>query len=183
MIGIVMGSQSDLATMRHCGETLEALEVPYEIRILSAHRTPAAAADYAAAARGRGLQVIIAAAGGAAHLAGVLAAKTTLPVLGVPMQTASLGGFDSLCSIVQMPSGIPVGTLAIGRAGAVNAALLAVSILSLANPAIAERLAAHREKLKSSALEDDQRLSATLAARDPSVPLGRALQAAGFKID
>jgi 5-(carboxyamino)imidazole ribonucleotide mutase len=128
-VGLIMGSQSDWTTMRHTAETLEALGVPFEARIISAHRTPMRA--YASAAQGRGLKVIVAGAGGAAHLPGMTAALTPLPVLGVPVESAALKGQDSLLSIVQMPAGIPVGTLAIGRAGAVNAALLAASIVGL----------------------------------------------------
>jgi 5-(carboxyamino)imidazole ribonucleotide mutase len=130
-VGLIMGSQSDWATMRHAAETLEALGVPFEARIISAHRTPKRMMSYAAAAKGRGLKVIIAGAGGAAHLPGMTASMTPLPVLGVPVESAALKGQDSLLSIVQMPAGIPVGTLAIGRAGAVNAALLAGSIVGL----------------------------------------------------
>jgi len=132
-VGLIMGSQSDWATMRHAAETLEALGVPFEARIISAHRTPKRMMSYAAAAKGRGLKVIIAGAGGAAHLPGMTASMTPLPVLGVPVESAALKGQDSLLSIVQMPAGIPVGTLAIGRAGAVNAGLLAASIVGLGN--------------------------------------------------
>ena len=130
-VGLIMGSQSDWATMRHAAEILEALGVPFEARIVSAHRTPKRMMSYAAAAKGRGLKVIIAGAGGAAHLPGMTASMTPLPVLGVPVESAALKGQDSLLSIVQMPAGIPVGTLAIGRAGAVNAGLLAASIVGL----------------------------------------------------
>jgi 5-(carboxyamino)imidazole ribonucleotide mutase len=130
-VGLIMGSQSDWATMRHAAETLAALGVPFEARIISAHRTPKRMMSYAAAAKGRGLKVIIAGAGGAAHLPGMTASMTPLPVLGVPVESAALKGQDSLLSIVQMPAGIPVGTLAIGRAGAVNAGLLAASIVGL----------------------------------------------------
>ena len=139
-----MGSQSDWPTMRHAAAMLERLGVAFEARIVSAHRTPDRLAAYAKAARGRGLRVIIAGAGGAAHLPGMCAAWTALPVLGVPIESHALKGQDSLLSIVQMPAGIPVGTLAIGRAGAVNAALLAAAILALGDPALAERLDAHR---------------------------------------
>jgi len=132
-VGLIMGSQSDWATMKHAAETLEALGVPFEARIVSAHRTPKRMVSYAATAKGRGLKVIIAGAGGAAHLPGMTAALTPLPVLGVPVESAALKGQDSLLSIVQMPAGIPVGTLAIGRAGAINAALLAASIVGLDN--------------------------------------------------
>jgi len=135
-VGLIMGSQSDWATMRHAAETLESLGVPFEARIISAHRTPKRMMSYAAAAKGRGLKVIIAGAGGAAHLPGMTASMTPLPVLGVPVESAALKGQDSLLSIVQMPAGIPVGTLAIGRAGAVNAALLAGSIVGLGDAKI-----------------------------------------------
>ena len=131
LVGVIMGSQSDWTTMRHATETLAALGVPFEARIVSAHRTPKRMMSYASGARARGLKVIIAGAGGAAHLPGMTAAMTPLPVLGVPVESAALKGQDSLLSIVQMPAGIPVGTLAIGRAGAVNAALLAASIVGL----------------------------------------------------
>jgi 5-(carboxyamino)imidazole ribonucleotide mutase len=139
-----MGSQSDWATMSHTSKTLAALQVPHECRIVSAHRTPDRLRDYAASARGRGLRVIIAGAGGAAHLPGMAAAWTALPVLGVPVESHALKGMDSLLSIVQMPAGIPVGTLAIGRAGAINAALLAAAILATTDPSLAERLEAWR---------------------------------------
>lgn len=130
-VGLIMGSQSDWSTMRHAAETLEALGVPFEARIISAHRTPKRMMAYASSAKGRGLKVIIAGAGGAAHLPGMTASMTPLPVLGVPVESAALKGQDSLLSIVQMPAGIPVGTLAIGRAGSINAALLAASIVGL----------------------------------------------------
>ncbi len=143
-IGIIMGSQSDWETMRHAADTLRSLDVTVETCIVSAHRTPDRLADYAKTAVGRGLKVIIAGAGGAAHLPGMCAAWTTLPVLGVPVESHMLKGMDSLLSIVQMPAGVPVGTLAIGKAGAVNSALLAAAILALSDPALAERLAAHR---------------------------------------
>jgi 5-(carboxyamino)imidazole ribonucleotide mutase len=144
LVGVIMGSQSDWATLRHAAETLTALGVAHEARIVSAHRTPDRLAEYAKTAAARGLKVIIAGAGGAAHLPGMCAAWTTLPVFGVPVESATLKGLDSLLSIVQMPAGIPVGTLAIGRAGAVNAALLAVAVLALDDPALAARLAAFR---------------------------------------
>lgn len=143
-VGIVMGSQSDWATMKHAAEMLERLEVAHELRIVSAHRTPDRLAEYAGTARSRGLSVIVAGAGGAAHLPGMCAAHTSLPVLGVPVQSQALSGMDSLLSIVQMPAGVPVGTLAIGKAGAVNAALLAASILGLADPALMARIDAFR---------------------------------------
>jgi 5-(carboxyamino)imidazole ribonucleotide mutase len=144
LVGIIMGSRSDWETMRHAAETLASLDVPHETRVVSAHRTPRRLFDYAAAAAGRGLRVIIAGAGGAAHLPGMAASMTALPVLGVPVESHALKGMDSLLSIVQMPAGIPVGTLAIGRAGAVNAGLLAAAILALADAGLAERLAAWR---------------------------------------
>ena len=143
-IGIIMGSQSDWETMRHAHEILHELEIPHEVKIVSAHRTPDRMADYARAAKGRGLKVIIAGAGGAAHLPGMTAALTPLPVLGVPMESKALKGMDSLLSIVQMPGGVPVGTLAIGSSGAKNAAILAVSILATTNDAIMTRLEAFR---------------------------------------
>ncbi len=146
VVGIIMGSQSDWATMTHAAETLTALGVPHECRIVSAHRTPDRLREYAATARKRGLRVIVAGAGGAAHLPGMAAAWTSLPVLGVPVESHALKGMDSLLSIVQMPAGIPVGTLAIGRAGAINAALLAASILATTDEALAERLDAWRER-------------------------------------
>ncbi len=144
LVGIVMGSQSDWATLKHAADTLERLGIAHEARIVSAHRTPDRLAEYARGARDRGLRVIVAGAGGAAHLPGMCAAWTPLPVLGVPVESAALNGVDSLLSIVQMPAGIPVGTLAIGRPGAVNAALLAASILALSDPALADRLDAYR---------------------------------------
>lgn len=144
IVGIVMGSRSDWPTLGHAAATLEKLLVPYEARVVSAHRTPDRLAAYAKGARGRGIRVIIAGAGGAAHLPGMCAAFTALPVLGVPVESAALKGMDSLLSIVQMPPGVPVGTLAIGQAGAVNAALLAAAILALADPALAARLDAWR---------------------------------------
>ncbi len=146
VVGLIMGSQSDWETMRHAARTLDELEIAYEARIVSAHRTPARLYEYAATARERGLKVIIAGAGGAAHLPGMTAAITTLPVLGVPVESHALKGQDSLLSIVQMPAGVPVGTLAIGRAGAVNAALLAASVLSLGDARLSDRLAAWRER-------------------------------------
>ena len=139
-VGIIMGSQSDWQTMQHAAQTLERLLIPYETRIVSAHRTPERLYDYARAAQGRGLKVIIAGAGGAAHLPGMTAAMTPLPVLGVPVESRTLNGVDSLLSIVQMPGGVPVATFAIGSAGAVNAALFAAAILALADPAAARAL-------------------------------------------
>jgi 5-(carboxyamino)imidazole ribonucleotide mutase len=144
LVGVIMGSRSDWETLRHTAETLEKLAIAHETRVVSAHRTPERLFDYAKQAAGRGLKVIIAGAGGAAHLPGMAASMTHLPVLGVPVQSAALAGVDSLLSIVQMPAGVPVGTLAIGRAGAVNAALLAASILALEDAALATRLIAWR---------------------------------------
>jgi 5-(carboxyamino)imidazole ribonucleotide mutase len=151
-----MGSQSDWSVMRHAEETLLALEVESEVRIVSAHRTPDRLAEYAKGAELRGLKIIIAGAGGAAHLPGMCAAWTTLPVLGVPVRSRSLSGIDSLLSIVQMPAGVPVATLAIGRAGAVNAGLLAAAILALGDPALAHRLAAWRTAQTQSVMEQPQ---------------------------
>lgn len=145
LVGIIMGSQSDWATMCHASEILAALGVAHETRIISAHRTPDRLVDYAKSAKGRGLNVIIAGAGGAAHLPGMAAAMTELPVLGVPVESKALSGMDSLLSIVQMPGGIPVGTLAIGKAGAINAGLMAAAILALNDPELAQRLAAWRQ--------------------------------------
>ena len=146
LVGIVMGSQSDWDTMKHAADMLRQFEIAYEARVMSAHRTPDVVLEYAATAESRGLKVIIAGAGGAAHLAGVAASKTTLPILGVPIQSKALQGLDSLLSIVQMPAGIPVATLAIGNAGATNAALLAVAILALSNPALSSRLKQYRQE-------------------------------------
>jgi 5-(carboxyamino)imidazole ribonucleotide mutase len=143
-VAIIMGSQSDWATMKHCAATLDALEVAHDARIVSAHRTPDRLVAFAKGAKAEGFKVVIAGAGGAAHLPGMTASMTALPVLGVPIESKALAGVDSLHSIVQMPAGIPVGTLAIGRAGAVNAALLAAAVLALNDDALAERLAAWR---------------------------------------
>jgi 5-(carboxyamino)imidazole ribonucleotide mutase len=144
LVGVIMGSQSDWETMKHAANTLEALGIPFETRIVSAHRTPDLLFEYSGSAEGRGLQVIIAGAGGAAHLPGMAAAKTSLPILGVPVESHSLKGMDSLLSIVQMPAGIPVATLAIGRPGAINAALLAAAILGVRYPEIRARLNQYR---------------------------------------
>ncbi len=152
-IAIVMGSQSDWPTMRFAAETLEALRLDYEARIVSAHRTPLRMVDFATTARDDGFKVIIAGAGGAAHLPGMIASMTTLPVLGVPVESKALHGQDSLLSIVQMPGGVPVGTLAIGKAGAINAALLAASILSLADQELAARLAEWRARQTNAVAE------------------------------
>jgi 5-(carboxyamino)imidazole ribonucleotide mutase len=146
LVGIVMGSRSDWETMRHAAETLEALGVPFEARVVSAHRTPRRLVAYATEARDRGLKAIIAGAGGAAHLPGMVASMTPLPVFGVPVESAALKGMDSLLSIVQMPAGIPVGTLAIGRAGAVNAALIAAAVLALSDPDLARAVDAWRQR-------------------------------------
>jgi 5-(carboxyamino)imidazole ribonucleotide mutase len=160
LVGLIMGSRSDWETMRHAAETLDALSVPHETRVVSAHRTPDLLFEYAAGAEARGLEVLIAGAGGAAHLPGMTAAKTALPVLGVPVESKALSGIDSLLSIVQMPAGVPVATLAIGRAGAVNAALLAAAILARKHEPIRAALARYR---------DDQ-TRAVLAAPDPREP-------------
>ncbi|HWY24123.1 MAG TPA: 5-(carboxyamino)imidazole ribonucleotide mutase [Nevskia sp.] len=148
-----MGSRSDWETMAHAAKALDNLDVPYETRVVSAHRTPDLLFEYAAAAAGRGIQVIIAGAGGAAHLPGMASSKTRLPVLGVPVQSKTLSGLDSLLSIVQMPAGVPVGTLAIGNAGATNAALLACAILALSDPALAHRLDQFRAMQTAQVLE------------------------------
>jgi 5-(carboxyamino)imidazole ribonucleotide mutase len=153
-VGIIMGSQSDWETMRHTAETLDRLGIPHEAKIASAHRTPDRVHRYASTAQQRGLKAIIAGAGGAAHLAGVVAATTQLPVLGVPMQSQSLGGLDSLLSIAQMPAGIPVATFAIGRAGAVNAALYAAAIIALSDPKVAAALTAFRQAQSEAVPED-----------------------------
>lgn len=145
-VGVIMGSKSDWETMKQAAAMLDQLEIPYEKRVISAHRAPELLREYCRSAQDRGLKVIIAGAGGAAHLAGVAAAQTPLPVLGVPMQSSALGGLDSLLSTVQMPKGIPVGTLALGPAGAANAALLAAAILALSDSALARRLQAFREQ-------------------------------------
>jgi 5-(carboxyamino)imidazole ribonucleotide mutase len=147
LVGIIMGSQSDWDTMRHADEILTRFGVPHENKVVSAHRTPTAMADYASTAVGRGLAVIIAGAGGAAHLPGMVAAQTVVPVIGVPVQSAALGGLDSLLSIVQMPKGVPVATVAIGVAGAANAGLLAVAILAISQPELRAKLQAYRDEM------------------------------------
>jgi len=154
LVAVVMGSSSDWETMRHAVEMLERLDVPHERHIVSAHRTPAWLAEFASGAEGRGVEVIIAGAGGAAHLPGMVAAQTVLPVLGVPVQSGALQGLDSLLSIVQMPGGVPVGTLAIGKAGATNAALLAVAILSNSRKDLRERLRAFRDAQTQTVLQE-----------------------------
>ena len=153
LVGVIMGSRSDWETMRLTAETLDKLGVPYERRVLSAHRTPDLLFEYAATAELRGLEVIVAGAGGAAHLPGMISAKTILPVLGVPVQSKALNGLDSLLSIVQMPGGVPVGTLAIGNAGATNAALLAAAILGVKHPPIREAVRRFREEQTRAVLE------------------------------
>jgi 5-(carboxyamino)imidazole ribonucleotide mutase len=153
VVGLIMGSRSDWETMRHAAETLDALGVPFEKKVVSAHRTPDLLFEYAAGAEARGLQVIVAGAGGSAHLPGMTAAKTALPVLGVPVESKTLQGMDSLLSIVQMPAGVPVGTLAIGRAGAVNAALLAAAIVARGDAAVRERLRQFRAEQTQAVLD------------------------------
>jgi 5-(carboxyamino)imidazole ribonucleotide mutase len=148
LVGVIMGSKSDWETLRHGSEVLDQLGVPHEVRVVSAHRTPDLMFEYAETAASRGLEVIVAGAGGAAHLPGMVAAKTWVPVLGVPVESSALKGLDSLLSIVQMPAGVPVGTLAIGRAGAINAALLAASIVSRGRPEVADALARYRAEQK-----------------------------------
>jgi 5-(carboxyamino)imidazole ribonucleotide mutase len=161
LVAIIMGSRSDWETMTHAARTLETLGVPHEVRVVSAHRTPDLLFEFAEGAAGRGLEVLIAGAGGAAHLPGMTAAKTHLPVLGVPVESKALHGIDSLLSIVQMPAGVPVATLAIGRAGAVNAALLAASILANKHPAFLDALVAFRRRQTQAVLDD----------ADPRIPL------------
>ena len=157
-VGIIMGSRSDWETMRHAAETLDALGVAHEAKVVSAHRTPDRLYDYAKSAKARGLKVLVAGAGGAAHLPGMLAAKTAVPVLGVPVQSKALNGMDSLLSIVQMPAGIPVATFAIGESGAANAALFAAAMLAADHPALADALAAYRARqTQDVAANDDPR--------------------------
>jgi 5-(carboxyamino)imidazole ribonucleotide mutase len=158
LVGVIMGSQSDWETMRHACHVLEELGIPFEKKVVSAHRTPDYMFEYAQTAEERGIKVIIAGAGGAAHLPGMVAAKTTLPVIGVPVQSKALHGLDSLLSIVQMPGGVPVATVAIGKAGAANAGLLAASILGISYPEIMEALKARREKIRQEVLESSDRL-------------------------
>ena len=162
LVSIVMGSDSDLEVMREAANTLNSFAIPYEIDVTSAHRSPARTARYAREAAARGIRVIIAGAGGAAHLAGVIAAETTLPVIGVPISATSLNGLDSLLAIVQMPAGIPVATVAIGKAGATNAAILAAQMLALADPALAAKLAAYKEKLARGVEEKSRKLRESL---------------------
>ncbi len=158
LVAVIMGSRSDWETMRHAHEVLDEFGVPHECRVVSAHRTPQRMGEFAAAAEGRGIEVIIAGAGGAAHLPGMVAAQTILPVLGVPVQSATLNGLDSLLSIVQMPGGIPVATLAIGKAGARNAGLLAVAMLATTRPALRAKLHEFRQQQTSAVLANDQLL-------------------------
>ncbi len=158
LVSIVMGSDSDLEVMREAAKALDDFGIAYEMDITSAHRSPARTSEFARQAAGRGIKVIIAGAGGAAHLAGVIAAETTLPVIGVPMPSSSLQGLDALLATVQMPAGIPVATLAIGKAGATNAGILAAQILALSDPALAKKLAAHKEKLARSVEEKSNKL-------------------------
>ena len=154
VVGVIMGSRSDWETMRHAVETLQELDIAHETQVVSAHRTPDLLFKYAASAAERGLKVLIAGAGGSAHLPGMAASKTHLPVLGVPVETKTLKGMDSLLSIVQMPAGVPVGTLAIGRAGAINAAILAASILALSDPALSGRVRAYRAAQTQAVLDN-----------------------------
>jgi 5-(carboxyamino)imidazole ribonucleotide mutase len=162
LVSIVMGSDSDLEIMREAGKALDEFGIPYEMDVTSAHRSPDRTADYARKAAGRGIRVIIAGAGGAAHLAGVIAAHTTLPVIGVPIPSTSLQGMDSLLATVQMPAGIPVATVAIGRPGATNAGILVAQILGLADAAIAKKLAAHKEKLALGVEEKSKTMNAKI---------------------
>jgi 5-(carboxyamino)imidazole ribonucleotide mutase len=162
LVSIVMGSDSDLEIMREAGKALDEFGIAYEMDVTSAHRSPDRTADYARKAAGRGIRVIIAGAGGAAHLAGVIAAHTTLPVIGVPIPSTSLQGMDSLLATVQMPAGIPVATVAIGKPGATNAGILAAQILGLADAAIAKRLGAHKEKLARGVEEKSKKLNSTM---------------------
>ena len=155
LVGVVMGSTSDWPTMKHAVEILEQFDVPHEYEVVSAHRTPAWMARYASEAEERGLEVIVAGAGGAAHLPGMVAAQTVLPVLGVPVETSTLSGWDSLLSIVQMPGGVPVGTLAIGHSGAENAALLAVAMLATSRPELREKLRDYRERRADEVMADE----------------------------
>ena len=165
LVAIIMGSKSDWSTMSHASQTLDALGIPHDVRVMSAHRTPALVEEYIGGAEGRGIEVIIAGAGGAAHLAGVSAAKTLLPVLGVPIQSSALNGMDSLLSTVQMPGGIPVGTLGIGNSGATNAGLLAAAILANKYPPLREALRRHREAQSQAVLaQPDPRAASASSA-------------------
>jgi phosphoribosylaminoimidazole carboxylase PurE protein len=166
LVGILMGSDTDYPVMSEAGKILDKFGIAYEVEIVSAHRTPVRAHEYATTAAARGLKVLIAAAGAAAHLAGVIAANTTLPVIGVPMGTSSLNGLDALLATVQMPAGIPVATMAIDKAGAVNAAIFAAEILGTSNPAIAQKLVEHKEDLARSVVEKNARLKQQLARKE-----------------
>jgi 5-(carboxyamino)imidazole ribonucleotide mutase len=170
LVGVIMGSRSDWETMTHAVATLDALGVPHEVRVISAHRTPDLAFEYADSAARRGLAVIIAAAGGAAHLAGVIAAKTPLPVLGVPVESRALGGLDSLLSMVQMPAGVPVGTLAIGRPGAINAAILATAILGTKHPRFRDAVEGFRTRQTRAVIEAPDPRSVSPPAVTPRRP-------------
>lgn len=163
MVGVLMGSDSDWPLLEDTAKTLKQFGVTFEVRVLSAHRTPERAAEYAQTARERGLKVLIAAAGGAAHLAGVIAAHTVLPVIGIPVKGGALDGLDALLSTVQMPAGIPVATVALGRSGAVNAALLAVQILALNDPALVTRFVAHKQELCDKVTKGNERVQGELA--------------------
>jgi 5-(carboxyamino)imidazole ribonucleotide mutase len=164
VVGVVMGSDTDLPAVERCLELLDRFDIPYEASVLSAHRTPERAHEYASTARMRGLRIIVAAAGGAAHLAGVMASLTTVPVIGIPMATEALGGQDSLYSTVQMPAGVPVATVAIGEAGAANAALLCAEILALHDEELLQRLLAYRAELRRRVAEKNERLQAQLSS-------------------
>jgi 5-(carboxyamino)imidazole ribonucleotide mutase len=163
-VAVLMGSASDWGVVKETVDTLRQFGVAVEARVISAHRTPDLAIEFAKTARSRGIKAIIAAAGGAAHLAGVVAANTTLPVIGIPIQTSSLNGLDSLLSIIQMPGGIPVGTMAIGKAGAVNAAIFAVQILALSDKSLEEKLNQHKESLKNAAIEGDKKIQSEMGS-------------------
>lgn len=165
VVGILMGSDSDWPVVENTARTLADFEVAYEVRVISAHRTPELAREYAQGAARRGLKVLIAAAGGAAHLAGALAAHSTLPVIGIPVQGGALNGLDALVSTVQMPAGIPVATVAVGQSGAVNAAILAVQILATGSPELAKKLAAHRDGLREKVAKADARIQTELGKR------------------
>jgi len=163
LVGIIMGSDSDWPLLQKGAEVLKDFGVPFEVRVMSAHRTPDVAAGYAAAAEGRGLQVLISAAGGAAHLGGVLAAHTILPVIGVPVASGAVNGLDSLLATIQMPAGIPVATVTLGNAGPINAALMAIQILSLANPELRQKMHAYKDKLRRKVAEGDAKVQAEFA--------------------
>jgi 5-(carboxyamino)imidazole ribonucleotide mutase len=165
LVGVLMGSDTDLLVMTESGQTLEKFGIAYEMEIVSAHRTPERAHEYAKSAAGRGLKAIIVGAGGAAHLAGVIAANTTLPVIGVPMATTAMNGLDSLLATVQMPGGVPVATMAIDKAGAVNAAIFVAEILGTSDPEMARRLVAHKEELARGVAEKNTRLKQQIAAK------------------